>query len=94
MVAQRRDDGRAETHARLRKKLRDDGFRPDLAAFNVPTLILHGTADKTVPIDTSARQAVKGIRNATLKEYEGAPHGLLASNKDAVTRDLLAFLKS
>lgn len=69
-------------------------FRPDLAAFNVPTLIIHGTGDKTVPIDTSARQAVKGIAQAKLIEYDGAPHGLFATDKDRVTKDLLAFLQS
>jgi non-heme chloroperoxidase len=68
-------------------------FRPDLAAFEVPTLIIHGTADETVPIDASAREAVKGIRNAELKEYEDAPHGLFATHGDELTDDLIAFLK-
>lgn len=68
-------------------------FRDELAAINVPTLIIHGTADKTVPIESSARIAAKGIANSLLLEYEGAPHGLLASNKDQVTYDLLTFLR-
>ena len=67
-------------------------FRPDLSSFNVPTLIIHGTADQTVPIDASAREAVKGIANATLIEYDGAPHGLFATHKDMLTSDLLAFM--
>ena len=67
-------------------------FRPDLAAFKVPTLIIHGTDDKTVPIDASGRAAAKGISQATLIEYEGAPHGLFATEKDRLTRDLLQFL--
>lgn len=69
-------------------------FRPDLASFTVPTLVIHGTGDKTVPIDTSARQAAKGITNAKLIEYDGAPHGLFASDKERLIADLLAFLKS
>ncbi len=69
-------------------------FRPDLAAFDVPTLIIHGTADKTVPIDASGRAAAKGIRGSTLVEYEGAPHGLFATHKERFTKDLLAFLAS
>ncbi len=68
-------------------------FRPDLSAFNVPTLIVHGTADETVPIDASARAAVMGISNAQLIEYEGAPHGLLVTEKQRFTADLLAFLR-
>ncbi|HEV7608516.1 MAG TPA: alpha/beta hydrolase [Steroidobacteraceae bacterium] len=67
-------------------------FRPDLASFKVPTLIIHGTADKTVPIDASARAAHQGIRNAKLIEYEGSPHGLLATDKKRVTDDVLKFL--
>jgi non-heme chloroperoxidase len=67
-------------------------FRPDLPSFTMPTLIIHGTADKTVPIDITARAAAKAIPQAQLIEYDGAPHGLLATHKDAITKDLIAFL--
>jgi pimeloyl-ACP methyl ester carboxylesterase len=67
-------------------------FRGDLPAFKVPTLIIHGTEDKTVPIDASARIAAKGIANSTLIEYDGAPHGLFATEKKRLTADLLDFL--
>ena len=69
-------------------------FRPDLASFRVPTLIIHGTADKTVPIDTSARQAASGIAGSKLIEYDDAPHGLLASHKDRLIQDVLQFVRS
>ena len=68
-------------------------FRPDLPAFKVPTLIIHGTADKTVPIDPAGRAAAKAIAGSTLIEYEGAPHGLFATDKERLTNDLLAFLR-
>lgn len=67
-------------------------FRPDLASFNVPTLIVHGTADKTVPIDATAREAAKAIAGAQLIEYDGAAHGLTASHQERFTKDLLTFL--
>ena len=67
-------------------------FRPDLAAFRVPTLIIHGTSDQTVPIDTSARAAAVGIADSQLVEYDGAPHGLFATEGERLTRDLLTFL--
>ncbi|MFW2829271.1 alpha/beta fold hydrolase [Sphingomonas sp. ID0503] len=67
-------------------------FRPDMAAFTMPTLIIHGTADKTVPIDPSARAAARAIPHATLIEYEGEPHGLFATAPDRLNRDLLKFL--
>ena len=68
-------------------------FRPDLPAIRVPTLVIHGTSDATVPIEISGRVAARGIAGATLKEYEGGPHGLLASHKQEIARDLLAFLR-
>ncbi|MDB5662027.1 MAG: arylesterase [Sphingomonas bacterium] len=67
-------------------------FRAELSAFTVPTLLIHGTGDKTVPIDPTARAAVKGIPDAELIEYDGAPHGLLVAARDRVTEDLLRFL--
>lgn len=69
-------------------------FRPDLAAFNVPTLIIHGTDDKTVPIDAAGRAAAAGINQSTLIEYEGAPHGLFATHRQRFIDDVLAFLRS
>lgn len=68
-------------------------FQPDLAAFTVPTLIIHGTGDQTVPIDAAGRAAARGIPQAKLIEYEGAPHGLFATHKERLTGDLLTFLR-
>jgi pimeloyl-ACP methyl ester carboxylesterase len=70
-----------------------ESFVADLPAIGVPTLILHGDADKPVPIAITARRAVRGIRNAKLIEYAGATHGILVSERDRVTRDLLSFLR-
>ncbi|MGR6328030.1 alpha/beta fold hydrolase [Sphingomonas sp. XXL09] len=67
-------------------------FRPDLAAFRVPTLIIHGTSDQTVPIDAAGRAAAVGIADSQLVEYDGAPHGLFATEGDRLTSDLLTFL--
>ena len=67
-------------------------FRGDLPAFKVPTLIIHGTGDKTVPIDAAGRAAAKGISQSTLVEYDGAAHGLFATEKARFTKDLLDFL--
>ncbi len=67
-------------------------FRPDLASFTIPTLVIHGTADQTVPIDATGRAVAKAVPNATLIEYDGAPHGLFATESDRLTQDLLAFL--
>ena len=74
------------------KSFSSTDFRPDLPAFKVPTLIIHGTDDLTVPISSSARTTAQEIGTATLLEYEGAPHGLFATHKERLTHDLLAFL--
>ena len=76
------------------KSFSSTDFRRDLAAFKVPTLIIHGTDDKTVPIDAAGRAAAAGIANSTLLEYDGAPHGLFATHKERLTSDLLRFIRS
>lgn len=68
-------------------------FRPDCAAFTMPTLILHGTSDNTVPIDGSAREAIRLIPHARLIEYDGEPHGTLVTVKKKVARDMIDFLR-
>ena len=68
-------------------------FRPDMAAFTMPTLIVHGTGDKTVPIDVSAHHAAKLAPGARLIAYEGEPHGLMVTAKDRLNADLLSFLQ-
>jgi pimeloyl-ACP methyl ester carboxylesterase len=68
-------------------------LRPDLANFRVPTLVIHGTKDENVPIESSGRPAAAGIKGAKLIEYRGSPHGVLATDKARVTEDLLDFLK-
>ena len=74
------------------KSFSSTDFRSDLASFKVPTLLIHGTDDKTVTIDASSRAAAKGIAQGTLVEYDGAPHGLFATHKTRLTKDLIDFL--
>jgi non-heme chloroperoxidase len=65
----------------------------DLRRFDKPTLILHGDDDQIVPIGASAMLSSKLVKGATLKVYEGGPHGMCTTRKDEVNADLLAFLK-
>jgi non-heme chloroperoxidase len=59
----------------------------------VPTLILHGEEDQIVPIADSAMPSSNIVKNAKLKVYKGAPHGMCTTHKDEVNADLLAFLQ-
>jgi non-heme chloroperoxidase len=67
-------------------------FRADVAAIAVPTLIVHGDADATVPIDATGRLAARAIHGSRFEVYDGAPHGLFVTHKDRLTTDLLDFL--
>lgn len=67
-------------------------FRRDLEAFRIPSLVIHGDADETVPIEKSATRAVQLIEGAELKVYDGAPHALYFTEKDRLNRDLLDFV--
>ena len=68
-------------------------FRRDMAAFTIPTLIIHGDGDATVPIDTAGRAAARLVPGAHLLEYPGAPHALFYTQRDRLNADLLAFIK-
>jgi non-heme chloroperoxidase len=69
-------------------------FTDDLKKLDVPTLIVHGDDDQVVPIGASALRASKLVKNAILKVYAGAPHGLTDTHKDQLNTDLLAFIAS
>jgi non-heme chloroperoxidase len=66
----------------------------DLKKFDVPTLILHGDDDQIVPIAASAMKSAKLVKNAQLKVFKGAPHGMCTTMKDQVNAELLAFIQA
>jgi non-heme chloroperoxidase len=76
------------------KQFSESVFTEDLKRFDVPTLLIHGTDDQIVPYPDSAPLSVKLIRDAVLKTYEGAPHGLPVTHRERFNADLLAFLKA
>lgn len=68
-------------------------FRADIPAIDVPALILHGTADRTLPVEATGRVFRKALPAAEYVEIEGAPHGLLWTHAQEVNAELLAFLE-
>ena len=76
------------------RQFSETDFTEDLKKIDVPTLILHGDDDQIVPIADSALLSAKIIKNAQLKVYKGAPHGMPSTHKDKVNADLLAFIKA
>lgn len=75
------------------KAFSETDFTEDIKKFDVPTLIIHGDDDQIVPIGAAGIAAAKLVKNATLKIYPGAPHGLTDTHKERLNADLLSFLK-
>ncbi len=67
-------------------------FRGDIPKIDVPALIVHGTADRVLPIDSTGRVFAKSLPSAEYVEIQGAPHGMLWSHHAEVNAALLAFL--
>ena len=71
----------------------DTDFRSELSNVDVPTLIVHGDADQTVPQASSADKAAKGISDNQYEVIKGAPHGLNITHADELNTLLVDFLK-
>lgn len=69
-------------------------FRNDLTAISIPTLIIHGDADKTVPIEASGNRTAQMIPHAQYIVYEGAPHGLFYTHRQHLNEDLVSFINT
>jgi len=76
------------------KAFAETDLTEDLKKMDVPTLIIHGDDDQIVPIANSALLSAKLVKNATLKVFRGASHGLCTTHKDEVNEVLLAFIES
>jgi non-heme chloroperoxidase len=68
-------------------------FRPDMRAFTVPTLIIHGDNDRSAPLELFGRRTAQAIPGSQLNVYEGAPHGLFLTDTERLNHDLLAFIQ-
>lgn len=86
---------RASPHAAIefQRAILAADFRPDMAAFTIPTMIVHGDDDRVNPLERTGRATAQAIRGSQLVVYEGAPHGLPITDKVRFNRDLLAFAR-
>jgi len=69
-------------------------FRDDLARIDVPTLVIHGDADRILPIAATAIRTQKAVKGARLAVVKGGPHGVTWTHAEQVNRELLEFLGS
>ncbi len=70
-----------------------EDFRKDIARIQVPTLVIHGDADRIVPIASSGQRTAKMIQGARLVVVRGGPHCIIWTHADEVNPALLSFLK-
>ncbi len=67
-------------------------FRKDLARIDVPTLVIHGDADRILPLAATGKRTQELVKGSRLAVVEGGPHGVTWTHAEQVNRDLLEFL--
>ena len=70
-----------------------EDFRKDIPRNDVPTLILHGDADRILPADATSRRQAKEIKDVRFVELKGGPHGVLWTHADKINAELVPFLE-
>lgn len=85
--------GGTKAHYDCIKAFSETDFTEDLKSITVPVLVMHGTDDQIVPYQDAGVLSAKLIPNATLKLYEGYPHGMATTHADVINADLLAFIQ-
>ncbi|SCD63339.1 non-heme chloroperoxidase [Streptomyces sp. BpilaLS-43] len=85
--------GAANAQYECIKAFSETDFTEDLRTIDVPVLVAHGTDDQIVPYDDSGPLSAELLSNATLKSYEGYPHGMPWTHPEVIDPDLLAFFQ-
>ena len=69
-----------------------EDFRKDLAQIEIPTLVIHGDADRILPIAASGRRTAQLIKGTRLVVVKDGPHCVTWTHAEEVNRELLGFL--
>lgn len=67
-------------------------FRDDLKKINVPTLVIHGDADRIVPYEVAGKRMPEFVKDCKLVTIAGGPHGLIWTHAEQANLELLKFL--
>ncbi len=86
--------GGTKAHYDCIKAFSETDFTEDLKAITVPVLVMHGEDDQIVPINHSARLAIKLLKQGALKTYPDLPHGMASTHPEVINPDILAFIRS
>jgi len=76
----------------LFKAVHETDFRPDMAAFTMPTLLIHGSTDPFQPLEATGERSHRAIPGSRLEIYKGASHGLFFTHRERLKVDLLEFI--
>lgn len=86
--------GSAQAQYECVRALSETDFFDDLAAIDVPVLVLHGEDDQICPFEASGAITIKHLKQGTLKTHPGFPHGMPTTHADVINADLLEFIES
>ncbi|AHH20259.1 putative hydrolase [Nocardia nova SH22a] len=78
----------------IQRSIGASDLRPDLAEITIPVLLLHGLADQSIPIEPTSRVAVRLLKDAVLKEYPTAGHGLYVTHADEINAEIDEFISA
>src|SRR5215813_12104928 len=76
----------------LFKAVHETDFRADMAAFTMPTLLVHGSTDPFQPVEATGERSQAAIPGSRLEIYKGASHGLFFTHRERLNADLLEFI--
>jgi non-heme chloroperoxidase len=85
--------GGIKAHYDCIKAFSETDFTDDLKRIDVPVLVIHGEDDQVVPYADSAPLTVKLVKNGTLRNYAGLPHGCMTTHPELINRDILDFVR-
>jgi len=82
------------TMLELHRLFTSTDFRQELGQIRSPTLLIHGDADASAPLEMTSRRTAELIPGCELRIYENAAHALPITHAERLTADLLAYVKS
>ena len=86
--------GSAIAHFECVRVFSETEFYDDLKAIDIPVLVMHGEDDQICPFETTGAEAIKLLKNGTMKSYPGLPHGMPATHAEIINADLLEYIQT
>lgn len=75
------------------KQIIETDFRKEMQLITVPTLIIHGDKDQSIPVEISGQKSAKLLPKNKFILYKDAPHGLYITHSDRINKDILTFVQ-